>query len=65
MSNHRRRRSGEGRDRPYSAEWRAEVRAEALAALARAKSRYEAARTQRAEIKASQQRNDVLRGNGT
>jgi hypothetical protein len=54
MSN-RKPQAREDRTRPYSPEWRAAVRAEALAALARAKSRYEAARAARDEAKAARQ----------
>jgi hypothetical protein len=41
----------------YSAEWRAAVHAEALAALARVKARDELARKAREEARAAQQEN--------
>jgi hypothetical protein len=55
MSNHKQK-TGEGRDRPYSDEWRAGVKAEAQAFLARVKIRDAAAREAREKLKAEQQR---------
>jgi hypothetical protein len=60
--------TGEGRDRPYSGEWRAAVKVEAQAALARARIRNAAARAARDEAKAARQRGSggsVLKDTGT
>ena len=56
MSNRRKQQTGEGRDRPYSAEWRAAVKAEAQAALIRVRIRDAAARAARDAARAAQQR---------
>ena len=57
MSNHKQK-TGEGRSRPYSPEWRAGVRAEALAFIAKVKARDAAAREARDKAKAARQQND-------
>jgi hypothetical protein len=61
MSNRRKPQNGEGRDRPYSAEWRAGVKAEATAFLIKVRARDAAARAARDKAKTEQRSNRDVR----